>query len=66
MVQGGVHVCPAAGGEEQGADGGGGAGEHLHGSTNPEPKPLIPEQVLKEWVERINGDSIEHWTTTVC
>ncbi len=52
MVQGGV--CPAAGGEEQGADGGGGgAGEHLHGSSNPEPEPLIPAQVLKEGVERL-------------
>jgi hypothetical protein len=51
VVQGGV--CPAAGGEEQGADGGGGAGEHLHGSSNPEPEPLIPAQVLKEGVERL-------------
>jgi hypothetical protein len=51
VVQGGV--CPAAGGAEQGADGGGGAGQHLHGSSNPEPEPLIPQhEFQKEVVER--------------
>ncbi len=52
VVQGGV--CPAAGGAEQGADGvGGGAGEHLHGSSNPESEPLIPQHEFeKEVVER--------------
>ncbi len=63
VVQGGV--CPAAGGEEQGADGGGGGeAEHLHCSSNPEPEPLIPEEVLKEGVERLRfsfkEDRIEH------
>ncbi len=53
VVQGGI--CPAAGGEEQGADGGGGSGEHLHGSSNPEPEPLIPAQVLRNVLNGINS-----------
>jgi hypothetical protein len=53
VVQGGV--CPAAGGEDQGEDGAGGAGEHLHGSSNPEPEPLIPARVSKGRCYGINS-----------
>jgi hypothetical protein len=55
VVQGGVR--PAAGGEEQGADGGGGAGEHLHGSSNPEPEPLTCSTSFKR--KLLNGINSE-------